>query len=212
MSVDVAVPRLPLLRLRCSTSELVRSLLERKPQWGHVTPGEERIDGDRAVSCYRLDPESFFLQVQWRRSGQGEPWGERDVTVVPGSVVALRLVLDDLAPDAVTRALGLQPTRAWAKGDTGPSARRFREEGLWIHEVFPRGFHWPEEKVGELLALLKARPAWRDVVGSRGVTWAGITVRFHGCLEQMGGFALEQAQLEDLVGLVLQLDVDLAAD
>ena len=41
---------------------------------------------------------------------------------------------------------------------------------------------------------------------------ARITVRFHGCLEQMGGFALEQAQLEELVGLVLQLDVDLAAD
>jgi hypothetical protein len=76
----------------------------------------------------------------------------------------------------------------------------------------PRGFHWPEEKVAELLGLLKVRPGWRDVAGLAGVTWAGVTVQFHGCQEQMGGFALDPAMLEDLMGLGLQLDVDLVAD
>jgi hypothetical protein len=210
LTVAGSPPSLPLSRLRCSGTELVRSIVGRKQAWGHVNPAHERIDGDRAVVCYRLEAHSFWLEVQWRR--QHDQWVEHDYAVVPGSTVALRLVLADLDPGRVTKALGLQPTRAWQKGEAKPQSRRVREEGLWIHEVFPRGFHWPEEKVAELLGLLKVRPGWREVAGLAGVTWAGVTVQFHGCQEQMGGFALDPAMLEDLMGLTLQLDVDLAAD
>ncbi|MBL8749520.1 MAG: DUF4279 domain-containing protein [Planctomycetes bacterium] len=205
-----ALPNLPLSRLRCSNNDLVRALVERQPAWGHASPGRVHQDGDRGVTSYRLQPDSFFLEVQWRRTG--ERWDERELTVVPGAVVGLRLVLDDVPPDRITRALDLAPTRAFAKGESGPHGRHVRDEGLWIHEVLPRGFHWPEEKVAELLALLRARSGWRDVAAMRGVTWAGVTVQLRGCVERMGGFAIEPRVLEDLVGLSLQLDVQLFAE
>ncbi len=204
------LPHLPLLRLRCSRNDLLRALLERQPAWGHLAPGATQVQGERGVACYRLAPQSFFLQVHWRWTG--EQWEERDVIVVPGATVALRLVLDDLAPAAVTRALLLEPTRAFAKGESGPRSRLVRDEGLWIHEVLQRGFHWPEEKVAELLGLLRGRPGFRDVLGQRGVTWAGVTVQWRGCLERMGGFVLDPRLLEDLVGLSLQLDLELIAE
>ncbi len=205
-----APPHLPLLRLRCSRSDLLRSLLERQPAWGHVPPSHVQQHGEHAVSCYRLQPESFFLQVQWRWGG--DQWEERDVAVVPGAVVALRLVLDDVAPDRITALLDLPPTRAFAKGHSGVQRRGVADEGLWIHEVMPRGFHWPEEKLGELLALLRARTGWRDVLSLSGVIWAGVTVQLRGCSERMGGLVLDGSLLEDLVGLSLQVDVGLAAD
>lgn len=203
-------PHLPLLRLRCSRSDLLRSLLERQPAWGHVAPGHTQQHGEHAVSSYRLQAESFFLQVQWRWTG--EQWDERDVTVVPGATVALRLVLDDVSPERVTALLDLPPTRAFAKGDSGPHRRGVRDEGLWIHEVLPHGFHWAEEKIGELTGLLRARTGWRAVLSQPGVTWAGVTVQLRGCLERMGGLVLESRLLEDLVGLSLQLDVALLAE
>jgi hypothetical protein len=204
------LPHLPLLRLRASSSDLLRALVARQPAWGHVSPGEVKVDGVRGVASYRLAPESFFLQVHWRWNGSA--WDERDVVVVPGTVVALRLVLDDADPAVVTRLLGLPPTRAFAKGETGHRGRTVRDEGLWIHEVLPRGFWFPEEKVGELLALLRGRPGWRDALQLPGVTWAGVTVQLRGCLERLGGFALDQRLLEDLVGLSLQFDLQLLAE
>lgn len=204
------LPHLPLLRLRCSRSDLLRRVLERQPAWGHVVPALQHADAERGVVCYRLAPESFFVQVHWRR--QDGAWQERDFEVVPGATVALRLVLDDADPQRITRLLGIAPSRAFGKGDSGAHARRVRDEGLWIHEVMPQGFHWPEEKVGELLGLLRGRPGWREVLSLPGVQWAGVTVQWRGCLERLGGFALEPRVLEDLVGLSLQLDLELFAD
>lgn len=203
-------PHEPLSRLRCSRSDLVRSLCERQPGWRSVAPGASQHDGERGVTHYRLRPESFFLQVGWRWTG--EEWQERDLAVVPGTVVAVRLVLDDASPERISRELDLIPTRAFAKGDTGMHGRHFRDEGLWIHEVLPHGFHWPEEKVGELLALLRNRAGWREILSVPGITWAGVAVQLRGCLERMGGFALDPKLLEDLVGLSLQFDLELFAD
>jgi hypothetical protein len=76
----------------------------------------------------------------------------------------------------------------------------------------PGGFHFAEEKLAELLALLRARPGFRDVVGAGGVQWAGVTVRLRGCLERMGGLCLEPHLVADLAGLSLALDLELAAD
>jgi hypothetical protein len=210
VSAPSALPHLPLLRLRASRGDLLRRVIERQPAWGHATPGEQKADAERGVSFYRLLPESFFVQVHWRfRDGQ---WEEGACDIVPGATVALRLVLAEADPAAVTKLLGLPPTRAFGKGDSGPHGRRFRDEGLWIHEVLPRGFHWPEEKVGELLALLRSRPGWRNVLSLPGVTWAGVTVQLRGCQERLGGFQADARMLEDLVGLSLQLDLELLAD
>lgn len=204
------LPRLLLSRLRCSQSDLVRALVERQPAWGHVSPGSVQQEGERGISCYRLQPESFFLQVHWRWNG--ECWDEREVTVVPGATVALRLVLDDVAPERITRQLDLPPTRAFAKGDSGPHRRNVRDEGLWIHEVLPQGFHWPEEKVGELLGLLRVRTGWREVAALPGVTWAGVVVQLRGCIGRMGGLAFDARLLENFVGLSLQLDIEIVAE
>lgn len=205
-----SLPHLPLVRLRSSRGDLLRPLLERQPAWAHAAPAHSQILVDRAVASYRLSSESFFLRVHWRWTG--EQWEERDVEIVPGAVVALRLVLDDADPAVITRQLGLVPTRAFRKGEVGPRGRAGRDEGLWIHEVWPGSFHFPEEKVAELLAVLRAQPRFRDVLGSRGVTWAGVTVKLRGCLERMGGFALEPLLLADLAGLSLALDLELGAD
>jgi hypothetical protein len=210
LTLAAEVPHVPLLRLRCSRSDVLRRVLERVPAWGHVAPGQQHCGGDRGVSSYRLAAESCFVQVHWRLvAGQ---WEERDYEIVPGTVVALRLVLDDADPQQITRLLGLEPLRAFGKGESGPHNRRVRDEGIWIYEVMPRGFHWPEEKVGELLSLLRGRPGWRDVLSLAGVSWAGVTVELRGCLERMGGFALDPAVLEDLVRLSLQLDLKLLAE
>lgn len=203
-------PHLPLLRLRCSRSDRLLSLLERQPQWGHMAPAHTQHLGEHAVTSYRLQPGSFFVQVGWR--WDGDQWQERDATLVPGATVALRLVLDDVAPERITALLELPPTRAFGKGDSGPHRRGVRDEGLWIHEVLPHGFHWAEEKVAELVAVLRARGGWRAVLSLPGVQWAGVTVHLRGCTEHMGGLALEGRLLEDLVGLSLQLDVALVAE
>ena len=206
----VELPHLPLSRLRCSRSDLLRRVIERQAAWGHATPGQQKQDGDRGVTSYRLSAESFFVQVHWRwHAGQ---WEERDFEVVPGTVVSLRLVLDSADPQQITRLLDLVPTRAFAKGESGLQGRRFRDEGLWIHEVMPQGFHWPEEKVAELLSVLRQRTGWRDVLRLPGVTWSGVTVQLRGCQERLGGFALDARSLEDLVGLSLQLDLELLAE
>jgi len=204
------LPYLPLLRLRCSRNDLLRRLLERVPGWGHATPGQRSVDGDRGEACYRLAPGSCTVQVHWRRIAG--TWEERDCDVVPGATVALRLVLDGASPPEITRLLGLVPTRAFGKGESGPHVRAFRDEGLWIHEVLPQGFHWPEEKVGELLALLRARPGWREVLRLPGIRWAGVTVVLRGVQERMGGFALDPQLLEALVALSLQFDLQIVAE
>jgi hypothetical protein len=49
-------------------------------------------------------------------------------------------------------------------------------------------------------------------LGHPGVRSVGVTVQLRGCLEQMGTFALDPRLLEDLVGLSLQLDLEMAAD
>jgi hypothetical protein len=201
-----APPNLPLLRLRAAHADVVRPLLERDPAWGHAMPVSARVDGERALLCYRLGQESFWLQVRWRR--RGEAWEEREVEIVPGSTVALRLVLDDVPPGLVTELLDLPPTRAFGKGDGGPLTTTVRDEGLWIHEVMPGAFCSPEEKVQELLALLRGRVRWREVIGHRGVRWAGVTVKLRAPLERPPAFALEPRVLEDLVGLSLALDLE----
>ena len=210
MGLPAALPHLPLARLRASRTDRVRTLLERHPAWQHVAPSGNVVTGDRALSHYRRSAGSYCLQVHWRWNG--EAWDERDVVIVPGATVALRLVLDDLEPAAVTRALDLVPTRAFGRGDSGAAGRAVRDEGLWIHEVWPDGFQFAEEKVAELAALLRARTRFREVLAHRGVRWAGVTVRLRGCHEVPGGFALEPAVLSDLAGLSLALDLALEVE
>lgn len=209
MTTTVSLPSSPLLRLRCCASETLRAILQRKPIWGHAVPVETHQDGERGVLRYRAEPQSFSIEVQFKKSG--DDWIERDFTIVPGGVVALRLSLGDVDPEAITRGLGIEPTRAWKKGEAGPS-RRLRDEGLWIHEVASAGCLWPEEKVAELLALLRSRSRHPEVLGSPGVQWAGIAVHYRGCQERMGGLALDRDVLASLASLGLQLDVELFAD
>lgn len=209
MTTAVGLPRSPLLRLRCMASETLRAILLRQPIWGHAVPIEAHVDGDRGVLRYRAESQSFWLEVQFKKSG--DEWIERDFTIVPGSVVALRLALDDLDPAAITRGLGIAPSRAWQKGEAGPT-RRVRDEGLWIFEIDNAACLWPEEKVAELLALLQSRSHHPEVLTAPGVQWAGIAVHYRGCHERMGGLALDRATLAALAALGLQLDVELFAD
>jgi hypothetical protein len=60
--------------------------------------------------------------------------------------------------------------------------------------------------------LLRGRAGWREVLGLRGVTWAGVTVKLRGPSERIGGLALEPRVLEDLVGLSLAFDLEVVSD
>jgi hypothetical protein len=71
---------------------------------------------------------------------------------------------------------------------------------------------YAEEKVQELLALLRSCAGWRTVVADPAVQWALITIQFYGCREQMGGLSLDRTVLEDLVALSLQVDVQVSAE
>jgi hypothetical protein len=201
------LPHVPFARLRASRSDVARPLLERAPQWSHLAPFHSDVNGDRGVASYRTQSGSFCLQVRFRRVG--DEWQEGEVDVVPGSVVALRLVLDDVDPAAVTRCLDLTPSRAFGKGDIGPLGRGVRDEGLWIHEVLPDACCFAEEKIAELLAMLRGRAGWARVLGLRGVTWAGITVKLRCPIERPSGIALEPRVLEDFAGLSLAFDLEL---
>lgn len=210
MNLPAALPHLPLVRLRAGQSDAVRALFERDARWAHAVPVRSEVHGDRGLTSYRLQPESFCVQVRWR--WLAERWDEREVDFVPGSVVALRLVLDDVLPSEVSRWLDLVPTRAFAKGEVGPIGRAVRDEGLWIHEVLPGAFCFPEEKIGELLSLLRGCDGWRQVLGKRGVSWAGVTVRLTGPSGRPGGMALEPRVLEDMVGLSLAFDLEVRSE
>jgi hypothetical protein len=172
-------------------------------------PQAPQQQGDRGVLHYRLAVESFCLQVHWR--WDGTRWDERDVVVVPGATVALRLVLGDVDPARITAALGLVPTRSFAR-EPGQRGRPGRDEGLWIHEVWPGGFQFAEEKVAELVGVLRSRPGFREVLALPGVTWAGLTVKLRSCLERTAGFALEPGLVADLAGLSLALDLACVAE
>ena len=76
----------------------------------------------------------------------------------------------------------------------------------------PGSFCFPEEKVAEILALLRGAAGWRDVVGRAGVRWAGVAVKLKGPAERSTSLALDARTLEDLVGLSLALDVEVAAE
>ncbi len=204
------LPQSPLAHLRASRSDFGRALLARQPDWAGARPVEQHVADGRGVTVHRLAPDSFAVQVRWRWSGA--QWDEGESDVVPGSVVGLRLVLDDVRPEAVSRALGLQPTRAFAKGDVGPIAGVARREGLWIREAMPGACCFPEEKVLDLLATLRACGGWRDVVGRAGVRWAGVTLKLRAPVERPFALALDAKVLEDLVALSLALDVAAAAE
>ena len=210
MSSPAPLPQSPLAHLRASRSDFGRALVARLPDWASARPIEQHAADGRGVTVHRLAPESFAVQVRWRWNGAH--WDEGESDVVPGSVVGLRLVLDDVRPDAVTRALGLPPTRAFAKGDVGPIAGVARREGLWIHEVMRGACCFPEEKVLDLLATLRACDGWRDVVGRAGVRWAGVTLKLRAPIERPFALALDARVLEDLVALALALDVEATAE
>ena len=69
MGALAELPQPPLLRLRCSRTDVLRRVLERQPAWGHATASQHQQDGERGVTCYRLAAESFFVMVHWRWSG-----------------------------------------------------------------------------------------------------------------------------------------------
>ncbi|MFN7668897.1 MAG: DUF4279 domain-containing protein [Planctomycetota bacterium] len=210
MSAPDPLPQSPLAHLRASRSDFGRALIARLPDWASARPVAQHAADGRGVTVHRLAPESFAVQVRWRWNGA--QWDEGESDVLPGSVVDLRLVLDDVPPDAVTRALGLPPTRAFAKGDAGSGAGAARREGLWIRESMPGACCFPEEKVVELLATLRACDGWRDVVGRAGVRWAGIAIKLRAPIERPFALALDAKVLEDLVALSLALDVAATAE
>ncbi|MBL8753485.1 MAG: hypothetical protein JNK15_09305, partial [Planctomycetes bacterium] len=75
--------------------------------------------------------------------------------------------------------------------------------------VLPDACRLPEEKLAELVALLRARAGLAQVLGQRGVTWAGITVALRCPIERPGGVTLEPRVIEDLAGLALGFDLAL---
>jgi hypothetical protein len=200
------------VRLRCSRSDFVRSLVERQPAWAHATPAAGAPDGDRGVTCYRL-AAGVVLPAGALAMASATVGRTAVSTVVPGAVVALRLVLDEVAP-ADHRLLDLPPSRAFARGESGPRGGRARRRAVDPRGAAAAASAWPEEKVGELLALLRARQR----LGATCCGLPGVTMgRHHGAscaaaVERMGGFVLDPALLEDLVGLSLQLDLELLAD
>ncbi len=80
-------------------------------------------------------------------------------------VVSLSLYGDDLDPDAVTEALGIQPTRSFRKGDRRHPESTYRVPiGSWSLSM--RGFA-PEEIEAKIMEVLDSFPsdltAWRHL-------------------------------------------------
>ena len=87
-------------------------------------------------------------------------------------MAALRITGDDLVPADVTMALGCEPTRSWAKGDTVTSPQRPRprtaRSGMWTLEADDTS---PGDVDAQVIAILDRLTADERV-------WGGLRDRY----------------------------------
>ncbi len=202
-------PQVPFGRLQCTGREPVRSMMGRVSDWPRQMPFHADAGPALLRQYYRVGRASPVVEVAWKPMPDG--WREEGFAVLPGSRVELVLGLGDLPPAAVSRLLRTAPTRAFAKGDVQHGSSRVRDHGLWIREVELPGWHWPEENVAELVALLRAEPRWEEVAALRGLQSAQVAIAYHGAVETMAGFHLDRELVAELGALGLELDIEMYA-
>ncbi len=207
--MEPALPQVPFGRLQCTGRDAVRALLAREPDWARQMPFHQDPVGSQLHQYYRRGRTSPVVEVHWKAVAEG--WREDGCAVLPGSRVSLVLSLGDIQPAAVSKLLRMEPTRAFAKGDVLHGSSRVRDHGLWIREVDLPGWHWPEENLAELVAMLRVEPRWQDVLELPGMQRAQVAIAYYGAVESMAGMHLDRELVAELGELGLELDVDLYA-
>ena len=81
---------------------------------------------------------------------------------------SVRVFSPELEPDAVSKALGIEPTSSWRKGDPRPSNRgRVARTGMWLLESRSGAEKEPDSQVSDLLNRLNVDlAAWRELRGT----------------------------------------------
>jgi hypothetical protein len=131
------------------------------------------------------------------------------VSAETNAIVTLRIFGDSLVPDEVTALIGVEPTRAHAKGDRhiGKDGREYakRRIGMWQLRA-PKGSESFESRVVDLLSLLP----------NPGTVWEVINQQFESDLSV--GYFMERTNEEFLItakvvnalatrGIALYLDI-----
>lgn len=124
--------------------------------------------------------------------------------------VSLRFFGDTLEPQEITAILGIEPSRAYRKGDpwSADENRRYRRTGAWLYRV-PRAE--PGDLVRQLHDLLNASTANTD-------QWVRLTNRYHGDIfcglfmaETNEGVEISPLLLEAIASRGLRLSLDVYA-
>lgn len=126
---------------------------------------------------------------------------------VDESSAALCIYGDDLDPDDVSARLGIQPTRAFRKGERRNHSPPTRH-GAWILEVRGETPTGPDDHLRELLAQVTVAPdVWQTLLRD-------FELRLSCAVHTTGwnrGFALRPATLAKIADLGIELDFDLYA-
>jgi len=132
--------------------------------------------------------------------------GEIDEGRVDEARASFRIGGDRVVPDAITRAVGLEPSRSWAKGEkrqTKSGQVLTRHSGLWVVSFRDR------EMLGAVNALLEAveprlEAARRAACEAEAVTNVGL---WWDPAARQGGFTLPSSAFQRLAALGERIDI-----
>ena len=124
------------------------------------------------------------------------------------TTVTFRLTGDDLRPQLITDALGVTPSKAWAKGDIRKRPGNYYTFGCWSLNASCSKYEPFEVQLNQLLGQLEVLPPTLQEFVK--MFDAEISVGFASG-ESTFGFAIDRQLLERLCKLGVALDFDIYA-
>jgi hypothetical protein len=129
----------------------------------------------------------------------------------PSTVISLIISDENLEPDVITQALGVEPNEAWSKGDpifpnAPPEHRRTHEFGRWELDAPCSPYDTFEEQLEKLITRLEALP---PILKEYIATFdAGLLVGYSSG-EVSIGFYLSPQIIQRMAALGLSIDFDI---
>lgn len=169
------------------------------------------IPGDAVYEVYfKPESEHYFLVMLVEHHG-GE-WSIRGCRAEAGTRVVLSIVSDQLTAGDITRAIGLEPTESWSKGDPRPQNMGPLRLYTFTRWTLCPGGDLPGEVKDKLTRLLDLTDDASTRIRALGsVCDIDILVAYRGYVHQMWGLPIEAREMARIAAMGAGLDVDLYA-